>query len=86
MENYNISAVVSKIIGYTEPCGDSRVDDTRYCNQEELIILTTDCIETLIDNSKFSDRQEYSMQRIGRKAKYILLEFKRLLDELELEA
>ena len=74
MKNMTISDVVSSLIGYTEPYGDSYVDEVRFNNQEELIKLCQDIIETLQDNSKYYDKVEASMKNIGVSARQYLIE------------
>ena len=64
--------VVSELVGYTEPYGDTNVDKVRYENQEKIIELVLNGIEDLINNSKYKDRPEYSVSQIGGRAYEIL--------------
>lgn len=68
MKSETILEVVSELIGYIEPYGDTRVDEIRYENQEKIIDLVTNGIEDLIENSKYRYRAEYSMMTIGNRA------------------
>lgn len=81
MKNMTISGVVSSLIGYTEPYGDANVDIIRFNNQEELINLCRDIIETLQDNSKYYDRVEGSMCSIGTSARRYLIELREDLND-----
>ena len=65
MTNYD---VVKKLIGKTEPIGESNQDSQRYENLLELIILTSQLIRDIRSAADFSDRQEFSMKKIGDRA------------------
>ena len=47
-----ICEVLSRLIGYTEPTGDSAVDKIRAENNLTLIYITYQCVETLIENAE----------------------------------
>lgn len=81
MKIMSVTDVVSNLIGYTEPYGDSEVDEIRLENQNEAIQLCRDIIETLQTNAKYYDRPEASINKIGSKAMGYLYELKKELDE-----
>lgn len=66
MDNRTIVEVLSRLIGYTEPTGDSEIDNTRAENNSALIYVTYQCIKTLIENAKNKDSNFASVERIGR--------------------
>ena len=68
MKSETILEVVSKLVGYIEPYGDTGIDKIRYENQEKLIDLVTNGIEDLIENSKHRHRTERSIEEIGTRA------------------
>lgn len=73
--------VVSELVGYTEPYGDSRIDETRYENQEKIIELVMNGVEDLINNSEYRSRAEYSMSQIGGRAYEALEKLHRLIED-----
>lgn len=82
MKSETILEVVSELVGYIEPYGDTRVDEIRYENQEKIIDLVTNGVEDLIRNSKYKDRVEYSMQEIGSRAHKVLEELYEMIREV----
>lgn len=78
MKAETILEVVGQLIGYCEPYGDEAIDETRYSNQEKIILLVQNGIDDLINNAKYKDRAEHSMSHIGKRA-YEALE---LLDRM----
>lgn len=82
MKSEILLEVVSELVGYTEPYGDTRVDEIRYENQEKIIDLVTNGVEDLIRNSKYKDRVEYSMQAIGSRAYKTLKELYEMIGEV----
>lgn len=68
MKSETLLEVVSELVGYIEPYGDTGVDKIRYENQEKIIDLVTNGIEDLIENSKYRYRAEHSMMTIGNRA------------------
>lgn len=82
MKSETLLEVVSELVGYTEPYGDTRIDEIRYENQEKIIDLVTNGVEDLIRNSKYKDRVEYSMQGIGSKAYKTLKELYEMIGEI----
>lgn len=68
MTNENMLEVVGLLVGYTEPYGDSGIDEIRYKNQEKIICLLENGIEDLINNTKYKNSPEYSVSKIGNRA------------------
>ena len=68
MTNENMLEVVGLLVGYTEPYGDSSIDEVRYKNQEKIICLLENGIEDLIHNAEYKNRSEYSISKIGNRA------------------
>ena len=66
MDNKTILEVLSRLIGYTEPAGDSKIDKTRDVNNSALIYITYKCVEQLIENAKNKDSRLYSAEKIGQ--------------------
>ena len=73
MEIYEI---VRKLIGNTEPCGDSQIDEERHKNLIEQIYLVDDLIESLIYVSRYKDSLEGSVKDLGIRAYTELLELR----------
>lgn len=76
-----LSCEESELIGYTEPYGDSNVDEVRYKNQEKIIELVMNGVEDLINNAAYKDRPEYSMAQIGGRAYEILEELHKIIED-----
>lgn len=68
MESSTIIEVMKTLIGVTEPIGDEFKDRLSFENQQKLIELTDNCVDMLIKNYKYKDRQEYAAERIGLSA------------------
>lgn len=66
MDNKTIVEVLSRLIGYTEPTGDSAIDKIRAENNSALIYVTYQCIETLIENAENRNSGFASVERIGK--------------------
>mgnify|MGYP003449053569 CR=1 FL=1 len=81
MKKETLLEVVSELIGYTEPYGDSNVDEVRYKNQEKIIELVVNGVEALINNAAYKDRPEYSMAQIGGRAYEILEELHKVIED-----
>lgn len=81
MKKETLLEVVSELVGYTEPYGDSHIDETRYENQEKIIELVTNGIEDLINNAEYRSRSEYSMYKIGNRAYDVLENIYKLIEE-----
>ena len=80
MKSETLLEVVSELVGYIEPYGDTGIDEMRYENQEKIIDLVTNGIESLIENSKYRHRAEYSMMIIGNKAYESLKELYQMIE------
>ena len=81
MTKETLLEVVSELVGYTEPYGDTNVDEVRYENQEKIIELVVDGVEDLINNSAYKDRTEYSMSKIGGRAYEALKELHKVIED-----
>ena len=81
MESKTIMEVISCLVGYTEPYGDTNVDEIRYKNQEKIIDLVMNGVEDLIENSKYKNRAEYSMKKIGSRAHDVLMELNEMIED-----
>lgn len=81
MEKETLLKVVSELIGYTEPYGDSNIDKVRFENQEKIIELVMNGIEDLINNAAYKDRPEYSMAQIGGRAYETLEELHKVIED-----
>ena len=53
MDKEVICEVLSRLIGYTMPYGDKDVDTVRRINNYNLVYVTKQCVETLIENSTY---------------------------------
>ena len=80
MKSEIILEVVNELVGYTEAYGDSREDEVAYDNQEKLIDLVTNLVEELIENSKYVNRSEYSVFKIGDRAYKSLEELYQMIE------
>ena len=81
MKKETLLEVVYELIGYTEPYGDSNVNEVRYKNQEKIIELVVNGVEDLINNAAYKDRPEYSMAQIGGRAYEILEELHKVIED-----
>lgn len=68
MTSETIIEVTKTLIGNTIPVGKIFDDNLAFDNQDKLIELVEYCVDTLISNSAYKDREEYSVERIGTKA------------------
>ena len=66
--------IVKKLIGAVEPYGDSRIDEQRLENLNDMQILVEQLIRDIKSVAKYSDRPERSMHQIGLQAKMFLSE------------
>lgn len=80
MISLNTTQIIRRIIGETEPYGETRTDEVRAKNQDELIEICESLVDELIRNSKYDGRIEYSMDLIGGKAKNYLIELRDYLN------
>lgn len=76
MNSETIIEVAKTLIGITKPVGDYFKDNMSFENQQKLIELTENCVDMLIDNCKYKDRQEYGAERIGISAVEALRDLK----------
>ena len=63
-----ILEVINKLVGYIEPYGETYHDKKAYDNQEELIYIIRELIGVLGANSRYKNRVEYSVKKIGERA------------------
>jgi hypothetical protein len=75
--------VISKLNGKIVPAGDSNEDDERYENQEKLINLTNELIDSLKYNTFFNKDYRNSVYRIGSRASEFLKELRTKLEDIE---
>ena len=68
MNAETILEVINKLVGDIEPYGESRHDEIAYDNQEELIYIIRELIGALGANSRYKNRVEYSVKKIGERA------------------
>lgn len=81
MKKETLLEVVSELTGYTEPYGDSNIDEIRFENQEKIIELVMNGVEDLINNAAYKDRPEYSMAKIGIRAYEALKELHKVIED-----
>ena len=79
MTHYDI---IKKLIGSVEPYGDSRIDEQRLENLNDMQILVEQLIRDIKSAASYSDRQEHSMHQIGLQAKMFLQEIAADISEL----
>ena len=60
MDKEVICEVLSRLIGYTMPYGDKDVDTVRRINNYNLVYVTKQCVETLIENATYQNDGEDS--------------------------
>ena len=68
--------IVNKIIGSTEPYGDTNIDNERTKNLDEKIELVQLLVDDLIETAKFKNRPEGSMSKMGKTAQEFLDEIR----------
>ena len=68
MNSETILEVINKLVGNIEPYGESHHDEIAYNNQEELIYIIRELIGDLGANSRYENRVEYSVKKIGKRA------------------
>lgn len=82
MKKETLLEVMSELVGYTQPCGDSSIDKIRYENQEKIIYLVMNAIEDLISNSKYKNRLDYySINQIGNRAYEVLEQLHKMIED-----
>lgn len=80
MTSETIIEVTKMLIGNTIPVGEAFADNLAFECQNKLIELVNSCIDILISNSSYKDREEYSVEKIGTKAHIELQELYRKID------
>jgi hypothetical protein len=78
----SISEIVDKIVGPTMPVGSTHLDDERYNNLELLEAIAMYTISQLISISANRNREEYSMQKAGKRAYEILNEISEIIKDV----
>ena len=73
---YSTYEIVNKLIGRTEPYGDSAIDAQRKKNLNEKIELVQLLVDDLIETAKCKDRPEGSMSSMGKEAQEFLDEIR----------
>jgi hypothetical protein len=58
-------AIIKKLLGEIEPEGAQHIDNKRYNNLENTIILVDKLLNDIYDIVKYKNRQEASMKKIG---------------------
>lgn len=64
--------ILFKLIGPIRPVGDTRIDDERFENLQELGFVVDEIIYELKKIREEKDRQEYSVKECGKLANQIL--------------
>lgn len=80
MDASTILEVTQKLIGATEPYGDSAIDCKRIQNLDTLIHVIDALLDDVLEAANYRDRHERSMRDIGRKAHKALQEWRNWID------
>lgn len=70
-----IDEILMRVLGEIEPWGETNIDTLRFKNVENYKVALEFIINKLSRASKFKDRREYSIQKIGKECFDILIEF-----------
>ena len=74
-----IADVVFELVGETEAYGDTYIDSVRVKNQQIMCDVIDYLILRVYKNTKYADRNEWSMKDIGMKAReflgYLVVEY-----------
>lgn len=70
-----IEEILKRLFGRIEPWGETNEDNKRFENIENYKVALEFIINELSSASKFKDRPEYSMQKIGKECFNILIAF-----------
>ena len=81
MANESLLEVIQMLVGYSEPYGAPKIDDIRYKNQEKIILILTNGIEDLINNSKYRNNPKDSVSKIGNRAYEVLCQLRKEIDK-----
>lgn len=76
-----ILAVVRKLIGNTEPYGDSAIDCNRAENLDNLIHVIDGLLRDVEEVAVYKERNEFSMQTMGKKADEALTDWHAYIEE-----
>lgn len=76
-----ILAVVRKLIGNTEPYGDSAIDCNRAENLDNLIHVIDGLLRDVEEVAVYKERNEFSMQTMGKKADKALTDWHAYIEE-----
>ena len=76
-----ILAVVRKLIGNTEPYGDSAIDCNRTENLDNLIHVIDGLLRDVEEVAVYKERNEFSMQTMGKKADEALTDWHAYIEE-----
>lgn len=68
MNSETILEVINRLVGDIEPYGETYHDEKAYDNQENLIFITKELVNTLVINSRYKNRVQYSVKEIGERA------------------
>lgn len=68
MNSETILEVINRLVGDIEPYGETYHDEIAYNNQEELIYIIRELIGILGRNSRYRNRVQYSVEKIGERA------------------
>ena len=72
-----IEEILERLLGKIQPTGESREDEIRYKNIENYKKALNFIMSSLEKASLYSDKPQYSMQKIGKKCEKFLRDFKR---------
>lgn len=68
MNSETILEVINRLVGDIEPYGETYHDEKAYDNQEEMIYIIRELIGILGRNSRYRNRIEYGVNKIGKRA------------------
>ena len=77
----SIEEILKRLFGRIAPVGETNEDNRRYENIENYYEALNFIIKELKYVSKYKDRNEYSMQKIGKECLNILQQLKIDIDE-----
>ena len=81
-ESKEIIKLLDKLIGCTEAVGETNEDEKIEQNLMTLIDVTNWCLDGIYQSSETMGRPEYSMNKIGFRAKGALLDYKEWLEKV----
>ena len=71
----SLEEILKKLCGKIEPVGETNEDERRFKNIQNYYEILCFTVTQLTFASKYKDRKEYSMQKIGKECFEILEEF-----------